>query len=96
MNLMSPIVQRWIEDAREDPEAFWGKRPNSCRGSAPGIVCLSGHRPRSAGSLAGRRIWPTMRSTIMSSAAGGAYRVGLSQRTRRATIVYVCAATSRG
>ena len=25
MNLVSPIVQRWIEDAREDPEAFWGK-----------------------------------------------------------------------
>jgi acetyl-CoA synthetase len=25
MNLISPVVQRWIEDAREDPEAFWGK-----------------------------------------------------------------------
>ena len=24
-NLVSPIVQRWIENAREDPEAFWGK-----------------------------------------------------------------------
>ena len=25
MNLVSPIVHRWIEDARENPEAFWGK-----------------------------------------------------------------------
>jgi acetyl-CoA synthetase len=25
MNLVSPVVQRWIEDAREDPEAFWGR-----------------------------------------------------------------------
>ncbi len=25
MNLISPIIRRWIEDAREDPEAFWEK-----------------------------------------------------------------------
>ncbi|MGB8348118.1 MAG: acetate--CoA ligase [Ktedonobacteraceae bacterium] len=25
MDLISPIVHRWIEEAREDPEAFWGK-----------------------------------------------------------------------
>jgi len=25
MDLVSPIVHRWIEEAREDPEAFWGK-----------------------------------------------------------------------
>ncbi|HEU0027114.1 MAG TPA: acetate--CoA ligase [Ktedonobacterales bacterium] len=25
MDLVSPIVHRWIEDAREDPEAFWGR-----------------------------------------------------------------------
>ncbi len=25
MDLISPIVHRWIEDAREDPEAFWAK-----------------------------------------------------------------------
>jgi acetyl-CoA synthetase len=25
MDLVSPIVRRWIEDARENPEAFWGR-----------------------------------------------------------------------
>ena len=25
MNLISPVVQRWVHDARQDPEAFWGK-----------------------------------------------------------------------
>ncbi len=25
MNLISPVVQRWVDDARQDPEAFWGK-----------------------------------------------------------------------
>ena len=25
MNLVSPIVGRWIQEAREDPEAFWGR-----------------------------------------------------------------------
>ena len=25
MALVNPIVQRWVEDARRDPEAFWGK-----------------------------------------------------------------------
>jgi acetyl-CoA synthetase len=25
MDLVSPIVQRWIRDARENPEAFWGR-----------------------------------------------------------------------
>src|SRR5258708_4813480 len=25
MDLVSPIVQRWIQDARENPEAFWGR-----------------------------------------------------------------------
>jgi acetyl-CoA synthetase len=25
MNLVSPLVQRWVLDAREDPEAFWGR-----------------------------------------------------------------------
>ena len=25
MDLVSPIVQHWIQDARENPEAFWGK-----------------------------------------------------------------------
>jgi acetyl-CoA synthetase len=25
MDLISPIVHRWIEDARENPEAFWGR-----------------------------------------------------------------------
>lgn len=25
MDLMSPVVRRWIQDAREDPDAFWGK-----------------------------------------------------------------------
>ncbi len=25
MDLLSPIVQRWIQDAKEDPEAFWGR-----------------------------------------------------------------------
>src|SRR5437868_11232024 len=25
MNLIGPVVQRWIQDAREDPEAFWGR-----------------------------------------------------------------------
>src|SRR5438874_3436640 len=25
MDLVSPVVQRWIQDAREDPEAFWGR-----------------------------------------------------------------------
>lgn len=25
MNLVSPVVRRWIQDAREDPEAFWAK-----------------------------------------------------------------------
>src|SRR5438128_3334226 len=25
MDLISPVVRRWIEDARENPEAFWGR-----------------------------------------------------------------------
>src|SRR5579884_481687 len=25
MNLVSPVVRRWIEDARENPEAFWSR-----------------------------------------------------------------------
>ena len=25
MNLISPIVNRWIQDARENPDAFWGR-----------------------------------------------------------------------
>src|SRR2546429_4975536 len=25
MDLVSPVVQRWIRDARENPEAFWGR-----------------------------------------------------------------------
>ena len=25
MDLVSPVVQRWIQDARENPEAFWGR-----------------------------------------------------------------------
>ncbi|MFL5654268.1 MAG: acetate--CoA ligase [Ktedonobacteraceae bacterium] len=25
MDLISPVVQRWLQDAREDPEAFWGR-----------------------------------------------------------------------
>ena len=25
MDLISPVVQRWVQDAREDPEAFWGR-----------------------------------------------------------------------
>src|SRR5438067_7335769 len=25
MDLVSPVVQRWVQDAREDPEAFWGR-----------------------------------------------------------------------
>ncbi len=25
MDLISPVVYRWIEEAREDPEAFWGR-----------------------------------------------------------------------
>ncbi len=25
MDLVSPVVRRWIEDARENPEAFWGR-----------------------------------------------------------------------
>ena len=25
MALVNPIVQRWVEDARRNPEAFWGK-----------------------------------------------------------------------
>src|SRR2546429_4777475 len=25
MNLITPVVQRWIEDARKNPEAFWGR-----------------------------------------------------------------------
>ena len=25
MDLISPVVQRWVQDARENPEAFWGR-----------------------------------------------------------------------
>ncbi len=25
MDLVNPVVQRWVDDAREDPEAFWGR-----------------------------------------------------------------------
>jgi acetyl-CoA synthetase len=25
MNLVSPIVNRWVQEAKEDPEAFWGR-----------------------------------------------------------------------
>jgi acetyl-CoA synthetase len=25
MDLISPVVHRWVQDAREDPEDFWGK-----------------------------------------------------------------------
>ena len=25
MNLITPVVNRWIQDAREDPEGFWGR-----------------------------------------------------------------------
>jgi acetyl-CoA synthetase len=25
MNLINPVVQRWIDDAKQDPEVFWGK-----------------------------------------------------------------------
>jgi len=25
MDLVSPVVQRWVEEARDNPEAFWGK-----------------------------------------------------------------------
>src|SRR5438132_8754460 len=25
MDLVSPVVQRWLQDARENPEAFWGR-----------------------------------------------------------------------
>src|SRR5258708_28792943 len=25
MDLVSPVVQRWVQDARENPEAFWGR-----------------------------------------------------------------------
>jgi acetyl-CoA synthetase len=25
MDLMSPIVRRWVEEAKENPEVFWGK-----------------------------------------------------------------------
>ena len=28
MNLISPIVNRWIQDGREDPEAFWERAAN--------------------------------------------------------------------
>src|SRR6266536_6674120 len=25
MDLISPVVRRWVQDARENPEAFWGR-----------------------------------------------------------------------
>ena len=25
MSLINPIVQKWIEDARQDPDGFWGR-----------------------------------------------------------------------
>ncbi len=25
MNLINPVVQRWVQDAKEDPEGFWGR-----------------------------------------------------------------------
>jgi hypothetical protein len=25
MDVINPIVRRWMEDAAEDPEAFWGR-----------------------------------------------------------------------
>src|SRR5436853_2870760 len=25
MDLISPVVHRWVQDAREDPEDFWGR-----------------------------------------------------------------------
>ena len=28
MNLISPIVNRWIQDGRENPEAFWERAAN--------------------------------------------------------------------
>ena len=25
MRLVNPIVQKWIDEGKEDPEAFWGR-----------------------------------------------------------------------
>jgi len=53
---VSPIVQRWIENAREDPEAFWGKAAEQLLWLRKWDQVFEWTPPTFRWSLAGRRI----------------------------------------
>ncbi len=40
MDLISPIVHRWINEAREDPDAFWARAAEQTALAAPLGACV--------------------------------------------------------
>ena len=66
MDLINPIVRRWLEDGRSDPDAFWARAAASLPWFRPWDRRSSGSRRRSAGSRAARRTWPATPSTTTS------------------------------
>ena len=77
--LINPVVNRWCREAQEHHDDFWLVPLPHCTGSAPGIASSIGTSRPFAGLSAGRPIWPTIASIIMSRGMGWPYSADLCE-----------------
>ena len=77
MALVNPVVERWIQDGRRDPEQFWAKAASALPWMRPWdrVFELSEQKPISPSTLSiamSRRVLPgAQHSSISMSAASG-------------------------
>src|ERR1022692_144472 len=74
MSLVNPIVQKWIDEGKQDPEAFWGRAAEQLPWFRKWDRVLDWTPPTFSGSSGHRRTWPTTPLTITLSAAGAGTR----------------------
>ncbi len=64
MSLVNPVVQKWVDDAKDSPEAFWGRAAEQLPWFRKWDRVLDWIRPPSSGSLGLTRTWLTTPWTI--------------------------------
>ena len=97
MDLINPLVRRWLDAATADPDGFWAAAAEQLPWFRKWDRVLEWDSRPFAGSAAARPTWPTTASTTMSPQAGaGTPRsIYLNERGERRRL-HLCPDAARG
>jgi len=90
MNLVNPIVRRWLEDGTGDPEAFWARAARELPWFRPWETTLVWEPPTFRWFVGGRTnlCWNALDHHVNRGRGGHAALVGLNERGERRVFTY--------